>query len=320
MSDEFRALIVPSAELIAVVRHAELPPQPPDDLMPYVRPTLVGGVIDDWLLSDETLAFADVTIPTSFELWRSSWERSWVLDPVASLERLVSAANEFEVSAPEITLLARVLHPEAFGRDGGSVHTELRPDEASRLAAMVESLRDAIADRGRTGFGFVDATPGRRRIGLARSWSSQDGPEILASDGVVTVSIASETGLSVTVAPDPADVAAPTRRVTGVTEVEIVGDGVEIRSDTATLTIDLLRGRVLSWLMPGCTLWRVRRVPEVIVWAKTFAGIHEAGEYAIALDRPVRLTSLRLSESDDSTRFTEADPPRRLESSCDQEG
>jgi hypothetical protein len=315
---EFGGIIVPSAELVAVVRHAALPPAPPEDLLPYVRSTPIGDEIDDWLLSEDTLAFADVTIPTQFELWRNSWERSWVLDPVSSLERLVSAAAEFEVSAPETTLLERVLEPAAFGTDGGSVHTELDPDEAARLAAVIESLRDAVADRGRTGFGFVDATPGRRRIGLARSWSGQDGPEVLVADASLSVSIDADHGLTVTLAPGPDDDEA--HSIVGVVEVEIVDDRVEARSDAETLAIDLHRGRVLSWLLPGCTLWRVRRVPEVIVWARTFAGIHEAAEYAVALDRPVRLTSLRLSESDSSSRFESAPRPRRLESRIDQEG
>lgn len=316
MNDEQGPIIVPSAELVAVVRHDEVPTAVPDDLTPYVRPVVRDGATIDWLLTEDTLAFADVTIPLQFAGWRTAWERSWMLDPLSSLERLVAAAQEFEVSAPSTTLLERVLDPGAAGPTGDVVHAILEPDEARRLAAVFEALRDAIADRGRRGWGFVDATPGRQRVGLARSWSGQTGPEMLVADRHVNVSIDAGVGVTVIVVDDAGDVVS---RVDGLTEVEIRGDHVEIRSAGDTLSLDLHAGRVLSWLMPGCTLWRVRSVPEVLVWARTFAGIQECADYSSALDRPVLLTSLRLSESEGDPRRPTTRQPRRLESRCDKE-
>ena len=275
-------IIVPSAELVALVRHDEVPTEVPDDLTPYVRPTHdAKGAVTDWLLTEDTLAFADVSIPLRFAGWRTSWERSWMLDPLSALERLVAVAHEFEVSAPSTTLLERVLDPGSTGPAGDLVHAMLEPGEAMRLAEVSDSLRDAIADRGRSGWGFVDATPGRQRVGLARAWSSQLGPETLAADSRVSVRMDAESGLTVTVFDDGG---AMLHRTESVTEVEIVGDHVEIRSPGGSVQIDLLAGRVLSWLMPGCTMWRVRSIPEVLVWAKTFAGIRESAEYATALD------------------------------------
>lgn len=308
-------IIVPSAELVALVRHSDVPDVAPDDLVPYVRPAgAPDATPSDWLLTEDTLAFADVSVPMRYSQWRSAWERSWILDPLASLERLVSAAREFAVSAPSTTLLERVLDPGSTGPAGDIVHAALDPDEAARLSAVIESLRDSIADRGRTGFGFVDATPGRQRVGLVRAWSGQDGPEILVADRSVSVGIDPDEGLSVAQW-DGAQV----QRVAGVTEVEIRGDSVEIRAPEASMALDLHAGRVLSWLMPGCTTWRVRPVPEVLVWARTFAGLVECADFACAIDRPVLLTSLRLSESDDHPGDDAARSPRRLESRCDQE-
>lgn len=318
MSDAGGPIVVPPAELAAVVRHADVPSEPPDELLPYVRPAVRDGATEDWLLTEDTLAFADVAIPLAFERWRAAWERSWLLDPLSSLERLVSASRHFEVSAPSTTLLERVLGPGTTGPRGDVVHAVLAPGEATRLAGVLESLRDAIADRGRTGFGFIDATPGRQRVGLVRSWSGQDGPEILVADRRVVMSIDPELGLSVMVADDTlADEGA--RRIEGVTEVEIRGDHVYVTSPGGDLTLDLHTGRVLGWWMPGCSRWRVRRVPEVLVWARTFAGIVECADYATAIGRPVLLTSLRLSDADADALSQATQKPRRLESSCDQE-
>lgn len=314
--NESGPIIVPSAELVAVVRHSDVPAVAPDDLTPYVRPTVdASGHVTDWLLTEDTLAFADVSVPLQFAGWRTAWERSWMLDPIAVLERLVAAAHEFQVSAPSTTLLERVLDPGTTGPSGDVVHAMLDPDEAMRLTAVTDSLRDAIADRGRKGWGFVDATPGRQRVGLVRAWSPQLGPETLAADPYVSARIDAADGLTVTVfGPDGAVV----DRAVSVHEVEIAGDRVEIRAASGDTSTDLLAGRVLSWLMPGCTTWRVRQVPEVLVWAKSFAGLHESAEYASALDRPVLLTSLRLSDSEADPRPA-GKPPRRLESSIDQE-
>jgi hypothetical protein len=316
MNDEQGPIIVPSAELVAVVRHGDVPTSIPDELTPYVRPVVRDGVTVDWLLTEDTLAFADVAVPLQFAGWRTSWERSWMLDPLSSLERLVAASQEFEVSAPSTTLLERVLDPGTTGPNGDVVHAMLEPGEAGRLATVLEALRDAIADRGRSGWGFVDATPGRQRVGLARSWSGQTGPEMLVADGRVGVSIDPATGVTVVVTDDDGRVIA---RAEAITEVEIRGDNVDIRSPGDTVSLDLHAGRVLSWLMPGCTLWRVRAIPEVLVWARTFAGIQECADYSAALDRPVLLTSLRLSDSDDDPRRSPSRAPRRLESRCDQE-
>lgn len=314
--NELGPIIVPSAELVAVVRHGDVPSSAPDDLMPYVRPTLdASGAATDWLLTEDTLAFADVSIPMRFGAWRTAWERSWMLDPISVLERLVAVAHEFEVSAPSTTLLERVLDPGTTGPGGDVVHAMLDPDEAARLAAVTDSLRDAIADRGRKGWGFVDATPGRQRIGLVRAWSPQLGPETLAADRYVSARIDAEEGLTVTVFGSDGQVV---ERATSVHEVEIAGDHVEVRAASGTVAVDLLAGRVLSWLMPGCTTWRVRQVPEVLVWAKSFAGLQESAEYAVALDQPVLLTSLRLSDADADPRPSAA-TPRRLESRIDQE-
>lgn len=314
-SDDF-PIIVPAAEVVAVVHHDDPPGEAPEMLDAYVRPAMrADGTVADWLLTEDTLAFADVEIPMRYAQWRSTWERSWLLDPMTSLERLVSAAREFEVSAPATTLLERVLDPGSTGPGGDIVHASLEPDEAARLAAVIEALRDAIADRGRQGFGFVDATPGRRRVGLVRTWSGQDGPETLVADRRVVVSVDPTHGLSVTAIDD--DGAARTLRT--VEQVEIRGDQVDIRAGTDVMSVDLHTGRVLSWLMPGCTTWRVRPIPEVVVWAKTFAGLVECAEYANEIGRPVLLSSLRLSDGDGGATGDPARAPRRLESTFDQE-
>ena len=98
-----------------------------------------------------------------------------------------------------------------------------------------------------------------------------------------------ESGLSIARRDDPERVAE------GVDEVELVDEVVIVRSPERTLELDLVEARALGWLIPGSTRWRVRKVPEVVVWARTFAGVIEACSYASALDLPIQLTTLRSS-------------------------
>jgi hypothetical protein len=274
------AIVVPSAALTATVRHGDVPGAAPDPL--------------------------------------TTRDRTWTLDPLSSLARLVSAARTFNVAAPSQRLLEHALGTAGHGRPSDGVHVELPADEAARLAAVTEQLRDAIAGSGRRGFGLVDATPGRARTGLTRAWSGRDGPEVLVADRRVSVTIDPAEGLSVTVAgPSPGRGGddGEVVRISGVEEVELAADGVVVRNGDSSLVLDLQRGRVIGWLMPGCTRWRVRPVPEGVVWARTFAGLADSAELAVALGRPVTLTSPRLSE----TGPRRGHAARPLESRFDQE-
>src|SRR5690606_33837776 len=87
-------VVVPAPAAVVVVRHDDPPPEPPDELVPFVVPIVVEAVIVDWSLTDDTVAFGDVSVPGRFDAWRAGWERRWLLDPTTSIERFVAAAVE----------------------------------------------------------------------------------------------------------------------------------------------------------------------------------------------------------------------------------
>jgi hypothetical protein len=278
--DTLDDLVVPSAEVVAVVRHGAPGATIPDALVPYVVPVEVDGRLVDWYLTEDALAFADPHVVLTFADWRADWERSWTLDPRSSLERLLAAGTDLIPDACDASVVPKI--PEVAGA------ASWIPAEAqSEVAGITARLRDAIRERDSEGFGFVDATPGRESVGLARTWSGQSGSEVLASDNVLLVTMQPETGLSISLRDDPS------RSVQGVDEVELVDESVLVRSRERTLELDLVEARALAWLIPGSTRWRVRTVPEVVVWARTFAGVIESCGYASALHLPVQLTTLR---------------------------
>jgi hypothetical protein len=317
MDDATPALVVPSVEVVAVVRHAPVPHTVPDPLIAFVQPLHVGGALDDWLLTEDTLALAEPDVPALFARWRLTWEHSWVLDPARSLSRLASIAVASTLPPATVGRITDVLDPGTDSADVTTIDVTLPPAEALDVAAALSSLRDDIAKRGRTGYGFVDASPNRTRIGLAWAWSPHDGPEVLVADRNVEVSLDPDHGLQITVTEDDGE--AGSTRLSDIEQVEIGNEAVVASGPTGSISLDLHAGRVLTWLLPGATAWRVRRVPEVVVWARTFAGVVAAADCASSLRQPMRLTSLRLIATGDQDRTLPERGQPRLESRSHQD-
>lgn len=274
------AVVVPSAAVLAIVRHADPPAQAPAALAPYVVRD-----DDDWSLTEDALAFGEPSIAPRFGDWRSRWERTWVLDPYTSLHRLLVVARE---PAPG-GVLDRAALRRMEDATGWTVSGE-------RLAALRDQLDRAAAvlrAQPTEGYGFVDATPGRARAGLARTWSPAAGRELLAADRHLAVRMEPETGLVVeaTGAHGGARVV-----VAGVERVLVDADAGVVAvagGDATVVRLALDAALPLGWLVPGSIDWRVRRVPHVVVWARTLAGLAECCRYAEAIARPVRLTTHR---------------------------
>ena len=268
-----RLTVVPSADLLAIVRHASPPTSPPDPLLPYVMDVVIGSGTCDWHLTNDALAFADGDVLGLFWQWRTQWERAWTLDSRSSLSRLWSAGHE----------LSRETHRAEW--DGlvskSTVSHSTRiyaPSLLDDWSTQLERVRDRIRQRDRVGFGFVDVTPGRQRVGLARAWSPQDGAEVLAADESMTVEMRPDLGLCVHAGNDV---------IEAVDEVKFIDDCVVVRAPGREIAIDFASARPLAWLMPGVAAWRMRRVPEVIVWARSFAALDECMRYATSLEAEV---------------------------------
>ncbi len=271
-------VVTPSSEMWAVVRHGDPPELVPDDLLPYVVPSYVDGDLDDWSLTDDVIAFGDVETPMAYQRWRATWERAWPLDPRSNLIRLTELGREL---AAELALGSELLMNLADDAHGD--RTMEGPAALLQLATELERVRDAVRERKTTGYGFVDVTDGRSRVGLARAWSPSAGAEVLAADQYLEASMRPASGLHIEI------VGPPRRSLDAVEEVAVRSSGVEIVSADGFAQLPPEESAALTWIVPGAARWRVRPVPEVLVWARTFGGLPECCRYAAALERPMTL-------------------------------
>lgn len=268
-------LVVPSADVLAVVRFDDPPTQVPEALLPFV---VHDRATDDWLLTDDAVAFGAHDVVADFTAWRSTWERTWALDPVTSLRRLVSLGQR---------LLPADRDPLPLRLDDND-DLVLDPDAQARVLDDLQHVAGLIRERGAEGIGIVDTSPGTDRVGLARSWPAHGGDEVVAADRHTEIRFVPADGLVLT-----------TTSADGVVDRtavdEVVGDdaGFRVSGPDSTFTIDTARARPLGWLMPRSTAWRVRRIPEIVAWARTLGGFEEAVAFASDLDLGLRLTHHR---------------------------
>ncbi len=273
-----RPVVVPSAEVLAIVRHAEPPLTAPTLLAPYV--VRVGSEYADWLLTDDVVAFATPTVIPGFAEWRSSWERVWVLDPVSSLSRLVVLIRELDPGNG----LEAMLDQYVAGDDDLVIPLDTQPD----VMAQLDRIAGLIRERDSHGFGIIDRTPGNERVGLARAWPASGGEELIADDGQTEIRFQPDIGLVIATG-----VGSDRAVVASVDDVRLDGSTYIVTGPACMTSIDATRAHSLAWLMPGSTDWRVRHIPEILAWARTFGGLEEAHEYASGLGLPLRLTRHR---------------------------
>lgn len=264
---------LPSPPVVATVRHDHPPLRPPAGLVPFVEVVEHAGAIVDWEMTSDAVAFGEPALFEQYVAWRATWERVWVLDPLISVVRLVTAAAEFDSSSGsrrlgELAGAARVVEPGGLGP----------------LQAALQAVNAAVRERGSLGFGVVDVTEGVRRVGLVAAWAPGPAPELLAADEWMRVEL-DAAGVRVCPAGHPA--------LEAVSEVAIIGERVRIDAPAGSMELPLDRTVPLGWLVPGAARWRVRRVPEVLVWARTLAGIEAAARYAVPRNLPVRFATLR---------------------------
>lgn len=272
---------LPSPPVVATVRHDHPPLRPPAGLVPFVEVVEHAGAIVDWEMTSDAVAFGEPALFEQYVAWRAAWERVWVLDPLISVVRLIAAAAEFDSSSGSRRL--GELAGAGTGIATGAARV-VEPDGLGPLQAALQTVSDAVRDRGALGFGVVDATEGVRRVGLVAAWAPGPTPELLAADEWMRVEL-DAGGMRVCPAGHPA--------LDAVSEVAITGERVRIAAATGTAELALDRTVPLGWLVPGAARWRVRQVPEVLVWARTLAGIEAAARYAVPRGLPVRFATLR---------------------------
>lgn len=269
-----RALVHPAPLLLAEVAVRPAPDEVPYDLVPYTR-AAESPIGQDWQLTADAVAIGPRSVVQRFGAWRAGWVRSWDLDHGSNVRSLVARSRSLGVD--HVGALDAAVDGHEIELDGETRRTVLTAfDHARRLIASTDVR----------GIGFVDATPGSPSIGLRRTWSPASGVELLAAGRGLGAWMHPAVGLCVGIDDDRNEVL-----LRGVTEVEFVGDGARVTAgdgpDTRQVAVDAETARPLAWLVPGATRWRVRVIPEVVVWARTLVRLGDAAAFAERTGRPL---------------------------------
>jgi hypothetical protein len=241
-----RGSIVPTPSVLAEVRVGEVPPVAPPTLLPFVTAD------DDWVL--DAGPRVDASVVEQYVAWRATWVETFVLDPAA---HLLALAERFDGGV--------TAHRWTTAWSAGRAAPIENPLE---LMVQLDDAHREIVDEGERGLGLIDVSPGDRRGSLSAAWSLQSGYEIVCATTEFQVAIDPAAGLCVRQLDG--------RSVNGVTEVALRTDAVEVIADEQIVAFDHHVARPLAWLVPGATRWRVRSIPEAVVWAKTFHRLREA--------------------------------------------
>ncbi len=276
------AVTFPDPPVVAVLPVDVVPANPPDSLAPYVVEVATASG-PDWVLTDDSIAFGADLVVQHYLGWRSTWVRELELDPLTSVLVLADVLDDGETAA-------RWANDWVAGRPTAV-------SDPALLADCLSVAHETIVARAESGWGFVNATPGRPTIGLARAWSPGGGSHVLAATAEVRVTIERDAGVCVHL-DDPAD---DRRRdhVVGVNEVLVEDDGVHVIAASGRMELDHRQARPLAWVVPGATRWRVRTIPEVLVWAKTFnrlalacqASVRDAVSLELRVGFPIAATA-----------------------------
>lgn len=270
-------IVVPSADMLAVVRFDDPPDRVPEELVPFVvRP---GDGTVDWVLTDDAVAFGSPDVVQRFAVWRATWERSWILDPVSSLTRLIDLACELDPDSSIPSLRDR------FDEDDDLV---LSPVAQATTVEDLGRLADRIRTRDATGYGIVDLTPGADRVGLVKAWPACGRDAVVAADDQTEIRFEVDKGLVLA-----------TRTNAGGCDMGVIEEvvaqiaGFQVSGPDGTFSVPAVRARPLAWLAPRSTAWRVRRIPEILAWARTLAGVEKATGFAAENGLDLRLTRHR---------------------------
>ncbi len=264
----------PACHVQLRVCHGEPPAAPPDELAAFCVRVADAAVRGEWSLTNDAIAFGDARIISRYAEWRSTWEQSWTLgalDMLAILRRRILEVTNL-LSASGGRLLDRIC-----AIDSSSPGVPVALSDLVHLDEVLQVVRHELHARDGVGFGAIDTTPGTNRVGLARSWVGTEAGTLLSSVDGVSVRV-DHHGLGVRFADDRPD-------VVGVESFQLVGESMVIETATGPTVLGPNESRAVAWLLPESVGWRVRPVPEVVVWADAFAGVADARKLASALGR-----------------------------------
>jgi hypothetical protein len=266
--------VYPAPLVVASVSVGHVPETAPDELASFIVPVVADGDINDWLLTPDTVAFGDPLLATQFKGWRSGWLPQWELDPVDNFQQLFRLVVDAGAINEPSQRLAEKFALTPFGAE----ESVLQPSRAVLLADLVERARSLVADIDIPGVGLVDTTGNPATSGLLAGWPLPSATKLLARDADASVSVHPTRRLCLEVYDDDGLV---TEQVHDLTEVVFEGTTAIVRTAERAVEFDADRVRPLAWIALGARSYRVRRVPAVIIAAKTIARLPEAARCAI---------------------------------------
>ncbi|MFK8024397.1 MAG: hypothetical protein AB8G26_10595 [Ilumatobacter sp.] len=256
-----------------------VPEIPPSDLEGAIART-PGG--DDWVLLRAHLRRLD-----DFVAWRQTWESPFGLGRLSQLRAFQRAATAAGLADdPDAALLDRLTRSAP---SGAPAHFDT--DELDRLIGVVDRVLGTIRSAHGLGTALVDSSPTIQRTGLLRSWSSTERRAVLARRRHIAVHLDDGRIDVVDLESDEAivfDVVSFEVGVHGATVTD--GEGREhVLDDVAT--------DALCAVAPEASGWRVRVVPEVLVFAELKAGLEVAADASSFASAPARVHVRDLDQS-----------------------
>lgn len=266
---------IPVPEVRLTVLDGEMPSTAPADLAESIV----------WLedRGDWALKRLDVAAVERYLTWRSTWESSFTIGTAATLRHLRDAVRQHDLQrSPEAEeLLGRLIRG---GADGAPVARH----EVATLRSMVSGLVDHVRAAGTAGVALVEFSPTVQRTGLLRSWPIGIAEAELSSRGTATVRFSGgRLGLWF------ADDRDPIEQIHSF-ELGALG-GIVIDGAGEEHLVDVDATAALCGVAPEATAWRVRTVPEVLVWANVSAALETAVDEMerTGSDASIRLGDLR---------------------------
>lgn len=268
------SVVFPPPPLVASVIVGPVPATPVASLAAFLEPVVddEGRTVDWRFTPDGSYDAADLK---AYAEWRSTWQRTWELGPLTNLRSLQRVVAELD-NVPSVAALlgALVADPEA---------TRIEPSEVPALPAELDAVRAAIASEPREGTAIVDQTPRRRStVGFTRTWSAPPEPQLLAANSTTGVLVDPVDGLVVVAR------ATGHRRIVDVVEADLQGEVVVVTNRRGeTIELEGAAARPLAWIAPTSLRWKVRSIPQVVVWSALFSRLPDALRVANVMDEVI---------------------------------
>ena len=130
---------------------------------------------------------------------------------------------------------------------------------------------------------IVDQTPRQRAtVGFSRTWSTPAEPLLLAANSATAVIVDPIDGLVVVAR------ATGVRRIADVVDVDLRGDVVVVTNRHGeSIELEGAAARPVAWIVPTSLRWKVRSIPQVVVWSALFSRLPDALRVASAMDQVV---------------------------------